>query len=258
MIRFASLGSGSKGNATIVESGIKDSDTRILLDCGFSTKEVELRLAKHQRCASTIDAIVITHEHSDHINGVGRLARKYNIPVWLTAGTWHKCRDSNFPDTHFIDSHNDFEIEDLCLHPFPVPHDAREPCQFVFSDGKSRLGIATDLGSITPHVISKLNHVDGLLLECNYDGEMLHNGFYPQKLKDRVAGNKGHLDNKQATQLLHSINVDKLKHVIGMHVSEKNNTIELAEAALCQGMSCEKDEISIACQVDGFAWRELA
>jgi len=102
MIRFASLGSGSKGNATLIESGIEESDTRILLDCGFSTKEIELRLASHQRCASTIDAIVITHEHADHINGVGRLARKYNIPVWLTPGTWHKCRDSNFPDTHFM------------------------------------------------------------------------------------------------------------------------------------------------------------
>ncbi|MEH6457568.1 MAG: MBL fold metallo-hydrolase [Cocleimonas sp.] len=258
MIRFASLGSGSKGNATLIESGVKESDTRILLDCGFSTKEVELRLAKHQRTADNIDAIVITHEHSDHINGVGRLARKYNIPVWLTAGTWHKCRDSAFPDTHFIDSHNDFEINDLCLQPFPVPHDAREPCQFVFSDGKSRLGIATDLGSITPHVVAKLNDVDGLLLECNYDSEMLQNGIYPQKLKERVSGNKGHLDNKQATHLLKSIKRDKLKHLIGMHVSEKNNTQEFAMNALCEGMDCEKSEISIACQVDGFGWRELA
>jgi len=141
MIRFASLGSGSKGNATLIESGVKESDTRVLLDCGFSTKEVELRLAKHNRSADNIDAIVITHEHADHIVGVGRLARKYNIPVWLTAGTWHKCRDSAFPETNFIDSHGDFEIGDLSLHPFPVPHDAREPCQFVFSDGVSHLVI---------------------------------------------------------------------------------------------------------------------
>ena len=257
MIRFASLGSGSKGNATLIESGVNDSDTRILLDCGFSTKEVELRLAKHQRSADSIDAIVITHEHSDHINGVGRLARKYNIPVWLTAGTWHKCRDSAFPETHFIDSHSSFEIDDLHLLPFPVPHDAREPCQFVFSDGTSRLGIATDLGSITPHVISSLNSVDALLLECNYDAEMLQNGIYPQKLKQRVSSDKGHLDNKQATQLLKCIKLDKLKHLIGMHVSEKNNTIEYAETALSEGMNCQKSDVSVACQVDGFGWREL-
>lgn len=258
MIRFASLGSGSKGNATLIESGIKESDTRILLDCGFSTKEVELRLAKHQRSANTIDAIVITHEHADHINGVGRLARKYDIPVWLTAGTWHKCRDSNFPDTHFVDSHNEFEIGDLQLQPFPVPHDAREPCQFVFSDGKFKLGIATDLGSITPHVISKLKSVDSLLIECNYDGDMLRNGIYPQKLKDRVSGNKGHLDNKQATQLLQNINLDKIKHIVGMHVSEKNNTPVHATTALCEGMNCSESEVSLACQIDGFEWRELA
>jgi len=257
MIRFASLGSGSKGNATLIESGVKASDTRIILDCGFSTKEVELRLAKHQREASSIDAIVITHEHSDHINGVGRLARKYNIPVWLTVGTWHKCKDSAFPETHFIDSHNVFDIGDLSIDPFPVPHDAREPCQFVFSDGRSRLGIATDLGSITPHIISKLNNVDGLLLECNYDHEMLLHGVYPPKLKQRVSGDKGHLDNKQATYLLENIEKERLKHIIGMHVSEKNNTHEYALTALCEGMGCERDDVSIACQIEGFGWREL-
>ena len=140
----------------------------------------------------------------------------------------------------------------------PVPHDAREPCQFVFSDGSSRLGIATDLGSITPHVVSKLNNVDGLLLECNYDGDMLRNGIYPQKLKERVSGDKGHLDNKQATHLLKTIKLEKLKHLIGMHVSEKNNTLDFAMAALCEGMNCAKDEVSVACQIEGFAWRELA
>jgi len=258
MIRFASLGSGSKGNATLIEAGAKDTDTRILLDCGFSTKEVELRLAKHQRSAESIDAIVITHEHADHINGVGRLARKYNIPVWLTAGTWHKCRDSAFPETHFIDSHCDFEINDLYLQPFPVPHDAREPCQFVFSDGSSRLGIATDLGSITPHVISKLDNIDALLLECNYDAEMLRNGIYPQKLKDRVSGDKGHLDNRQATFLLENIKQDKLKHLVAMHVSEKNNTQAYAKSALCEGLNCEESDISVASQIDGFGWRELS
>lgn len=143
------------------------------------------------------------------------------------------------------------------MHPFPVPHDAREPCQFVFSDGVSRLGIATDLGSITPHVIAKLSNLDGLLLECNYDGEMLRNGIYTQKLKERVSGDKGHLDNKQATHLLKSIELDKLKHVIGMHVSEKNNTQEYATNALCEGMNCVESEVSIACQVNGFDWREL-
>ena len=257
MIRFASLGSGSKGNATLIETGVQESDTRILLDCGFSVIEVEKRLARLCRSADNITAIVITHEHSDHITGAGRLSRRYNIPVWLTVGTWNKCKDKDFYATHFIDSHKDFEIHDMNMHPFPVPHDAREPCQFVFSDGASRLGVVTDLGCFTPHVLRHLDQLGGLLLECNYDEHMLLNGSYPQTLKARVASNKGHLDNKQASQLLRKLKLDRLKHIVGMHVSEKNNTSEHAINALCEGLNCEENEVSLASQAGGFDWREL-
>ncbi len=257
MIRFASLGSGSKGNATIIESGLNNKDTRILVDCGFSTKEVEIRLNKLNRSATDLSAIVVTHEHSDHINGVGRLSRKYKIPVWMTAGTWHQCRDTDFFETHFIDSHHDFSIDELSLHPFPVPHDAREPSQFVFSDGKSRLALATDLGSITPHVIQHLQDLDALLLECNYDFSMLQNGVYPQKLKQRVSGDRGHLDNRQATQLLKRLELNKLKHIVAMHISEQNNKDEHVLNALCAGLNCEESAISLASQESGFDWREL-
>jgi len=258
MIRFASLGSGSKGNATVIESGSKENDTRILLDCGFSTKELEARLANIMRSAETLNAIVITHEHSDHIAGAGRLSRKYNIPVWLTVGTYHMCRDKDFAKTHFIDSHTDFEIDAINLHPFPVPHDAREPCQFVFSDGVSRLGIVTDLGCHTPHIINHLQDLNGLLLECNYDQKMLFNGAYPRSLKDRVASFKGHLGNEQSKDLLKKLDLTKLKHIIGVHVSEKNNTPEYALQALCEGMNCSQNEVSLASQSSGFSWRELS
>ena len=258
MIRFASLGSGSKGNATLIESGPASNKTRLLLDCGYSVKEIEKRLARLERSADDIDAIIVTHEHSDHISGVGRLSRKYKIPVWLTAGTWDACRDSDFADTHFVDSHADFEINDIKLHPFPVPHDAREPCQFVFSDGAVRLGVATDLGCYTPHIVKHLNGVDALLLECNYDQNMLLTGEYPLSLKNRVAGIKGHLDNTQATQLLKNLKLPQLKHIIGMHVSEKNNRPEYATYALCEGLGCEQNDVSLACQSDGFSWREIA
>ena len=257
MIRFASLGSGSKGNATLIESGVKDSDTRLLLDCGFSTVEIETRLARLGRTANTISAIVITHEHADHVSGVGRLSRKYKIPVWLTVGTAHTCRDNKFHKTCFIDSHADFSINGIHLHPFPVPHDAREPCQFVFTDGANKLGILTDIGCITPHIVNNLQKVDGLLLECNYDASMLLNGAYPRMLKERVASRDGHLDNKQATALLKKINRSQLKHVIGMHVSEKNNTSHFAKAALGDGLGCNSSEMTLACQKDGFSWREL-
>ncbi len=257
MIRFASLGSGSKGNATLIESGETKSDTRILLDCGFSVVEIEKRLLRLGREANTITAIVLTHEHSDHVSGAGRLSRKYNIPVWLTAGTAHACKDINYTETNLIDSHASFEIDDLQLHPFPVPHDAREPCQFVFSDGASCLGVATDFGYYTPHILKCLDKLDALLLECNYDHSMLLNGTYPRSLKERVAGHRGHLDNQHATQLLHALNVSKLKHIIGMHVSEKNNKQEFALNALCQGMNCEKEMVSLASQTKGFDWRAI-
>ena len=257
MLRFASLGSGSKGNATLIESGPNDKDTRILLDCGFSVVETESRLAKLGRSAESLNAIVITHEHSDHVIGAGRLSRKYQLPVWLTVGTSLVCKDSNFFATHYINSHSDFEIGDIFLHPFPVPHDAREPCQFVFSDGNSRLGIVTDLGCYTPHIISHLNKLDALLLECNYDERMLLNGSYPRTLKQRVSGAAGHLDNVQATELLKKLHLPKLKHIIGMHVSEKNNLPEYALAALCAGLGCSADEVSLATQSSGFDWCEL-
>ncbi len=257
MLRFASLGSGSKGNSTLIESGESDKDTRILLDCGFSTKEVESRLARLGRTADSLTAIVITNEHSDHVSGAGRLSRKYNIPVWLTVGTSHACRDNDFYKTHYINSHTDFEIEDINIHPFPVPHDAREPCQFVFSDGVSRLGVVTDLGYYTPHIINHLDKLDSLLLECNYDERMLLGGAYPQSLKQRVHGNKGHLDNKHASELLKKLNLTQLKNIIGMHVSEKNNTEEYALNALCEGLGCEKNDVSLASQSTGFSWREM-
>lgn len=257
MLRFASLGSGSKGNATLIESGSLPKDTRLLLDCGYSVVETEKRLACLERSADKLDAIIVTHEHADHVSGVGRLSRKYNLPVWLTVGTWNACRDVDFADTCFIDSHADFAINDINLHPFPVPHDAREPCQFVFSDGAVRLGVATDLGCYTPHIVSHLNDIDALLLECNYDQEMLLNGDYPLRLKNRVSGKKGHLDNTQAAQLLKTLNLPQLQHIIGMHVSEKNNRPEYAINALCEGLGCEHDDVSLASQAEGFTWREI-
>lgn len=257
MLRFASLGSGSKGNATLVEAGAQQSDTRILLDCGFSVVETENRLARLGRSADSITAIVITHEHSDHVIGAGRLSRKYKIPVWLTVGSWLACKDNDFFVTHFIDSHADFAIDDVLLHPFPVPHDAREPCQFVFSDGKSRLAIVTDFGSYTPHILSHLSRLDALLLECNYDEQMLLNGTYPHSLKRRVSGRLGHLDNKQSTELLKKLNLSELKYIAGMHISEKNNHPNHALKALCDGLGCKENDAILASQEKGFEWLEL-
>lgn len=253
MLRFSSLGSGSKGNSTLIECG----KTRILVDCGFSLAETERRLHRLDCPPESLDAVLVTHEHGDHANGVGRLSRRHKTPVWLTVGTYNVVKDKKFSDTNFINVNSEFEIADLHVSPYPVPHDAREPCQFVFSDGDKRLGLLTDAGSITPHMVELLNKLDGLLLECNYDARMLATGSYPPKLKTRVGGNYGHMDNRQARELLQQVNLDNLQHLVGMHLSEKNNLPEHAYQALCDGLGCTSDWVTLATQEDGFDWREL-
>ncbi len=139
-MRFASLGSGSRGNATLVEAG----KTLVMVDCGFSCAEVERRMARLERLPEDLAGILVTHEHADHISGVGRLARKYKLPVWMTPGTSAMQKDPDGVQVEWFNGHQPFLIGDLEIHPFPVPHDAREPCQFRFSDGTRQLGLLTD------------------------------------------------------------------------------------------------------------------
>lgn len=252
-MRFASIGSGSRGNGTLVEHG----NTCLLVDCGFTLKETEQRLARLQRDAAALSAILITHEHADHARGVGALARKYAIPVWMTPGTRAATRLGDLPAVRFFNSHEPFEIAELLIRPFPVPHDAREPSQFVFDTGHRRLGLLTDTGCTTPHIESMLTACDALLLECNHDAAMLANGHYSWPLKRRVGGGLGHLSNAQAAQLLGRITHEKLQHVVAMHLSENNNTPALARAALSAALNCSADWVTLADQDHGLAWREL-
>ena len=254
-MRFACLGSGSEGNALVVEVGA----TRVLLDCGFSTKETVLRLGRLGLAPEDLQGVVVTHEHSDHIGGVTRFANKFKLPVWLTHGSMaYLANLDQLPlDTRVIDSHAPFSVDDLCIEPFPVPHDAREPIQFVFSDGQHRLGVLTDTGMITPHIEQMLTGCDAMLLECNHDTDMLANGAYPASLKQRVGGRFGHLDNLAAADLLRSINTQKLTHLVAAHLSQKNNSPELARAALADALNCAEEWIGIADQALGFDWKQI-
>ncbi len=254
MIRFASLGSGSRGNALVVEAGA----TRVLLDCGFGPRELEPRLARLGLSHADIDAVVITHEHSDHIGGVGRCAIRFGWPVYLTYGTSVAgLMAEKEICVELIDGRNQFSIGDLQLFPFPVPHDAREPVQYAFSDGAVKLGVLTDVGESTPHIVDMLSGCAALVLECNHDGQMLANGRYPGFLKQRIAGRLGHLANDAAAALLGQLDVSNLQHLIAAHLSEKNNTPQLARSALAQMMGCAPDWIGIAEQDDGFDWRSI-
>jgi phosphoribosyl 1,2-cyclic phosphodiesterase len=156
-----------------------------------------------------------------------------------------------------ISAHEAFSVGGLAVEPMPVPHDAREPCQFVFSDGASRMGVLTDLGRPTPHVLSSLAGCDALAIECNHDVEMLASGPYPAALKRRVGGDLGHLSNDQAARILGAMDASRLRHVIAVHLSEKNNTRELALAALAGALGCAIDEVEAAGQDEGLDWRWL-
>lgn len=254
-MRFASLGSGSDGNALIVQHG----STAIMMDCGFGLAETETRLARLGLKPADIGAIVVTHEHSDHIGGVARFARKHKIKVCLTHGTArHVAPESLLSELYdFIDPHAVFAVGDLEVRPYLVPHDASEPVQFVFSDGNATLGVLTDTGCSTAHIEEMLSGVDALVLECNHDLDMLMNGPYPPGLKRRVAGRFGHLDNRAAAGLLAQLDCSRLKHLIAAHLSQQNNRPELAAQALAAVLSCDPAWIGIAGQTNGFGWRDL-
>ena len=252
-MRFASLGSGSEGNGLVVEAG----PSRVLMDCGFGLADSVARLARLGLQPSDLAGIVVTHEHSDHIGGVGRLARKHKLPVWLTAGTLAMAQDLDGVAVQVIDSHAAFAVDGLEIQPYPVPHDAREPVQFVFGDGACRLGVLTDTGCSTPHIEAMLAGVDALVLECNHDATMLENGPYPLNLKRRVGGRFGHLENSQSAALLDKLKHEKLQCVMAAHVSKRNNTSELAQRALAQVLNCADDDVRVACQTTGFNWITL-
>jgi phosphoribosyl 1,2-cyclic phosphodiesterase len=253
MLRFSSLGSGSRGNATLVAAG----RTCVMVDCGFSVTETRRRLARLGKSPEDIDAILVTHEHSDHIGGVAALARRFGIPVWMTAGTSVVHGDTEVPSLDWFCGLEAFAIGDLEITPFPVPHDAREPCQFVFGDGASRLGVLTDTGSVTAHIRRQLDACQALLLECNHDTDLLAGGPYPPALKRRVGGHLGHLSNRQAAELLSELDTGTLRHVVAAHLSDKNNRPELARAALAAALGCASDWIGVADQAAGLDWRQV-
>jgi phosphoribosyl 1,2-cyclic phosphodiesterase len=253
VLRFTSLGSGSSGNALVVESG----GTRVMMDCGFAASETKLRLERAGLAPGDLAGILVTHEHDDHMGGVARFARRYAVPVYLTRGT-SQWLPADFPAVlvRLIDSHASFGIDALRVEPFPVPHDAREPVQYAFSDGDARLGVVTDLGCVTQHVVDKLTRCTALVIECNHDLDLLMEGPYPPSLKQRVSGRFGHLDNLGARRLVESLDRCRLRHLIAAHLSKQNNKPELAVAALSEGANCERDWVGVASQEDGFAWRD--
>lgn len=254
-LRFASLGSGSRGNATLVEAG----QTRVLVDIGFSVRETVRRLALLAVAPETVAAILVTHEHSDHANGVASFAARFGTPVFLTAGTKRAMDGRGHFDGVDVDCRRvvrgiGFAIGQLGVTPVRVPHDAQEPCQYVFESAGARLGVLTDVGSLTPQVVAAYARCDALLLECNHDSRMLAEGPYPAGLRARVGGDFGHLSNAQAAQLLAQVDRSRLKTLVIGHLSEKNNLEQLARSAAARAIGWDEEHIVAASQAGGSGW----
>lgn len=255
-MRFNSLGSGSEGNALLVECGSPDAPVRLLVDCGFGVREARRRLERLGLGPGDLHAVLVTHEHGDHIGGAPRLAAALGIPLYLTYGTAQGGRSAMRDDArvNWIDPHRPFEVAGVLVEPVAVPHDAREPVQFVIDDGGARLGVLTDLGHVTPHVVRAMSRLDAIVLECNHDPVMLEASDYPAVLKRRIAGDYGHLANRVAGDLLAAIDHSRLRTVVAAHLSRSNNRPELAQDALARAWGQPPESVLVADQDDGIGW----
>ena len=258
MIRFCSLGSGSSGNATVVEATSGITTTRLLIDAGFSLRELETRLARAGLLPADLDAVFVTHEHSDHIGCAVTLAERHELPVWMSRGTWRAIGESVTPAwLSFARDGETIAVGDIELFPFTVAHDAAEPLQLRCGDGQHCLGVLTDLGSITEHMLESIAGCAALILECNHDEAMLAASRYPPSLKARIGGRYGHLSNALAVELLGSGIGARLGRLVAAHLSRENNRPELVRRALAGSWGSGPEDVVIADPVEGFGWLQI-
>jgi phosphoribosyl 1,2-cyclic phosphodiesterase len=240
------LASGSKGNAIFVSDGL----TAILIDAGLSGAEIERRMKSRQLSPESLDAIVVSHEHADHIRSVGVLSRRFNLPVYISRKTEAAAAShlGKIQDVRYFEVGTGFSVGEMCIHPFSVSHDAEDPAGFAIRQNGKKIGIATDLGIATAMVKEHLKGCDVLVIEANHDPAMLITGPYPWPLKQRVRDRTGHLSNEASANLLAEINHDRLSHVVLAHLSETNNTPEKAICAAGQSVNQSHARLSVALQ----------
>ncbi|MEO8390428.1 MAG: MBL fold metallo-hydrolase [Polaromonas sp.] len=257
MLRFKSLGSGSSGNATLVEAtGI--TPLRILVDCGLGLKHLLYRLGEAGLQPEDIHAVFITHEHGDHIGCAKSLSLRYRIPVWMSRGTHTAIGTPDFDGLlHIARDGKAIDLGGMQLTPFTVPHDAREPLQLSCTDGASKLGIVTDLGHATSHVLAHLADCTALLLECNHDLDMLARSSYPAFLKRRVGGQYGHLSNIAAAEIAREVTHRGLQYLVAAHLSAQNNRPDLVQALMAEALGCGAEDIVVASPDVGTRWIHL-
>ena len=258
MLRFRSLGSGSSGNATLIEAGSGIRTSRVLVDCGFGIRHLEARLQRAGLEACDIDALFITHEHGDHIGCAHSFSRRHGTAVWMSEGTWMASGARDYEGRLFFARDGEpIAVGELMLQPFTVPHDAREPLQLRCTDGNRTLGVLTDLGHATTHVLTRLAGVHSLLLEFNHDSELLANSSYPPFLKHRVGGNYGHLSNTAAAEIARALLHDGMRHVVAAHLSEQNNRPEIVRRLMAEALGGNESEMLTATASAGSPWLDV-
>lgn len=253
MIRYCALASGSNGNSYYIAKG----NTAILVDVGINNKHLHLRMASLGINPASIDAIFITHEHTDHICGLAVFAKRYQIPVYLTVGTYESSR-IQLPEylLHFIKADSIVNVGDLSVYGIPKYHDAKEPCSFMVTDGEINISVLTDIGRICANVMKAIEISDVLFLESNFDEDMLQNGRYPYYLKNRIRGGEGHLSNRISMDAFLAHRSSRMKHLILGHLSGENNRVELVEELFAP--HCVEMMLSVAKRTEPSALFQIA
>jgi len=252
-VRYVSLGSGSKGNSTLIEH----DNRSLLIDCGFSRKNLLVRLQQAQSDGHQLEGLLVTHEHSDHAKGAMQVCELFDIPLYCSAGTAIHMKWTSHRLWNQINCGDLLDVAGMKVGAVTVPHDAREPLQFVVEGGGRKLGVLSDLGSLTRRIVDAYKGCHGLQLEANHDPDMLKVGPYPPSLQKRVAGPWGHLSNAQCADLIRQVYWDGVQHITAGHISEKNNHPDLVFGELAQVLGRLAEQVEILAQDEISGWREL-
>jgi len=246
MLKFCSLYSGSSGNSSFIQS----ENINILIDAGVSGKKIVDALASINISIENISAILVTHEHSDHTQSIATLSKKYNIPVYANKKTWEAMSDKKEKISQnnicYFNNNKSFRLKDLTILPFDIPHDAANPCGFTISDNDSKVSIATDIGHMTTSIIDNIKNSNFLLLEANYEPDVLKCSTYPFHLKERIASPIGHLSNIEAGKTINCLADFGVKNIMLGHLSNENNFPELAYKSVLEQIENKDLNLSVA------------
>ena len=258
MLKFCSLYSGSSGNSSLIQS----KNINILVDAGVSGKKIVDALASINIGIENISAILVTHEHSDHTQSIATLSKKYNIPVYANKKTWEALADKkekmSKENIRYFNNNTSFNLDDITVLPFDIPHDAADPCGFCIKDSESKISIATDIGHMTSSILDNIKNSNFLLLEANYEPDVLKCSSYPFHLKERIASPIGHLSNIEAGKTINYLADFGVKNIMLGHLSNENNFPELAYKSVLEQIENKDLTLNVASRFEPSQFFEVS